>query len=137
MLEHIILSIIGMSGGLIVAFGSVALILELNLISRFAGITHTARYTKLYENSVVFGIVIGNILTIYSIRFPAGGYLAACFGLFGGIYLGSWIIALTEVIDMFPIISKKAGIKVGIRAIVLATAIGKAVFSLLYYYNGW
>lgn len=137
MLGHIGLGLISFSGGLIVAFGLVALILGLNLIPRFAGITHTAHRIKLYEISVIAGTFIGSLLTIFTIRFPAGGWIAGCFGLFGGIFLGSWIIALTEMVDMFPIISKKAGIRVGIRAIVLATAIGKSVFSLLYYYKGW
>lgn len=137
MLGHVILGLISFSGGLIVSSGLVALILGLNLIPRFAGVTHTANYTKLYEKSIIVGAFIGNLFTIYTIRFPAGGWLAACFGLFGGIFLGSWIIALTEILDMFPILSKKAGIKVGVSAIVLSTAIGKSLFSLLYYLKGW
>jgi len=83
------------------------------------------------------GAVFGNLLTIYAIRLPAGGLFANGIGLFGGIYLGSWIIALTEVIDMFPVLSKKSNIKVAIGVIVLAIAVGKSVFSLLYYYKGW
>ncbi len=137
MLEHILLGLISFSGGLLVSSGLVALILGLNLIPRYSGITHTANRTKLYEKSIIAGAFLGNLFTVYTIRFPAGGWLAASFGLFGGIFLGSWIIALTEILDMFPILSKKVDIKVGVSAIVLSTAIGKSLFSLLYYLNGW
>lgn len=136
-MKHILTGIIGLSGGLFVSLGLVALILGLNLIPRFAGITHTAHHTKLYEKCIIAGAFLGNLFTVYTISFPAGGWLAGSFGLFGGIFLGSWIVALTEMIDIFPILSKKANIKVGISAIMLATAIGKSLGSLLYYYRGW
>ena len=135
--EHILLGLISFAGGLVIAFGLVAIIIGLNLIPRFAGVTGTAHRIRLYEKCIIAGAVLGNLLTIYAIRLPAGGLFANGIGLFGGIYLGSWIIALTEVIDMFPILSKKANIKVGIGAIVLTIAVGKAIFSLLYYYKGW
>jgi len=136
-LEHILLGLISFSGGLVISFGLVALIIGLNLIPRFAGVTHTAHRIRIYEKCVMGGAVFGNLLTIYAIRLPAGGLFANGIGLFGGIYLGSWIIALTEVIDMFPVLSKKSNIKVAIGVIVLAIAVGKSVFSLLYYYKGW
>ena len=79
MLGHVIAGFLSFSGGMIVSSGLVALILGLNLIPRFAGITHTAQYTKVYEKLIIAGAVIGNIFTIYTIRFPAGGWLAGCF----------------------------------------------------------
>ena len=136
-MEHILLGLISFSGGLVISFGLVALIIGLNLIPRFAGVTHTAYRIRIYEKCVMGGAVFGNLLTIYAIRLPAGGLFANGIGLFGGIYLGSWIVALTEVIDMFPVLSKKSNIKVAIGVIVLAIAVGKSVFSLLYYYKGW
>lgn len=137
MLERIILGIIGFSSGLIVALGLVALILELNIISRYAGVTHTAHHTKLYEKCIMTGTFLGNLLTTYSLRFPGGRWLTGSIGIFGGIFVGSWIIALTEVLDIFPIISKKVNIKVGVQGLILATAVGKMIFSCLYYYKGW
>lgn len=137
MFGHIILGIVGLSGGLAVSAGLVALILELNLIPRYAGITHTAHRTKVYEACIAAGAFLGNLLTIYTIRIPAGSILAAGFGLFGGIFLGSWIIALTEMLGIFPILFKKTGIKTGFSILILGAAIGKSLFSLLYYYRGW
>ena len=135
--KHGILGLISFSGGLVVSSGLVALILGLDLIPRFCGITHTAHRIKLYEKCVIAGAILGNLFTVYTMHIPRGGWLAGCFGLFGGIFLGCWIIALTEILDMFPILSRKTGIKVGVSAIVLCTAIGKSVFSLLYYFRGW
>ena len=135
--EHILLGLISLSGGLVISFGLVALIIGLNLIPRFAGVTKTAYHIRLYEKCVMAGAVFGNLLTIYEIRLPAWGAFANGIGLFGGIYLGSWIVALTEVIDMFPVLAKKSSIKVGIAVIILSIAIGKSLFSLIYYYKGW
>ena len=136
-MKHILLGFVSGAGGLVIAFGLVAVILGLNLIPRFAGVTKTAHRIRLYEKCVMAGAVFGNLLTIYAVRLPAGGLFAKGIGLFGGIYLGSWIIALTEVVDMFPVLAKKSGIKVGIGVIIMAIAIGKSIFSLLYYYKGW
>ena len=136
-LGHLFLGIISLSGGLIVSSAAIALILELDLISRFAGITHTAHRTKLYEKCITAGVILGNLLTIYTIRVPASGWLAGCFGLFGGIYLGSWIMALAETIGVFPILFKKTGVRVGFSAILLAAAIGKSLFSGLYFFRNW
>lgn len=142
MFGHISLGIISFSGGLIIAFGLVALIMGLNLIPRFAGVTRTAQHLRLYEKCLMAGAILGNLVTVYSVSLFADGsivsrLLACSIGFFGGIYLGSWIIALTEVIDMFPILSRKTNIRVGIGWIVLSTAIGKSLFSLLYYFRGW
>lgn len=137
MAEHILAGIIGLSGGLVISFGLIALILGLNLIPRFMSITHTAHFIRIYEKCVIAGAISGNLLTIYEIPVLVGRWLAGCFGLFGGIFLGCWVIALTEVMDMFPILMKKSGIKIGITAILLSAAIGKSIFSLLYYYRGW
>ena len=136
-MEHILLGFISWAGGIVIAFGLVAVILGLNLIPRFAGITKTVHRIRLYEKCVMAGAVFGNLLTIYEVRLPAGGLVANGIGLFGGIYLGGWIIALTEVVDMFPVLSKKINLKVGIGAVILTIAIGKGIFSLLYYYKGW
>lgn len=134
---HVLLGMISFSGGLIIAFGLVALIVGLNLIPRFAGITYTASHLRLYEKCLMAGAILGNVFTIYPLRLSVGGWMAGMIGLFGGIYLGSWVVALTEVIDMFPILSKKIDIKVGVRWIIVSTAIGKSLFSFLYYLRGW
>ena len=137
MIGHIFLGIIGLSGGIIIASALVALLLELKIIPRYAGITNTAKNILLYENIVMAGAVWGNIMTIYPVKMPGGSCLAALIGLCSGIFIGSWIIALTEILDMIPIMSRRTGLKRGLASVVIATALGKTVFTLVFYYKGW
>lgn len=158
--KPILLGTIGFSAGLVISFGLVALILGLDLIPRFAEMTNTEQYLKIYEKCLMLGAVLGNIITIYQIDLTGwidyvgkiGVFdrdtvqsvcliICHCFagilGLFCGIYLGCWVIALTEVVDMFPILFRKMKIQTGIGWIILCTAIGKSLFSVLYYLNRW
>ena len=56
---------------------------------------------------------------------------AAFAGLFFGIFLGSWIIALGEVVNAFAIAASHLGLKEGARLIILSIAFGKTLGSLL------
>ena len=76
-------------------------------------------------------------MTIYPMEFHMGRWLTGVIGLFGGIFIGSWIIALTEVLDIIPIMARRIGMKKGFAAIIIATALGKMIFSLVFYYNRW
>lgn len=158
--KTILLGTIGFSAGLVISFGLVALILGLDLIPRFAEITHTEEHLKIYEKCLMLGAVFGNIITIYQVDLTwwikgivkigifdwnalqnVGLIIGRCFvgiaGLFSGIYLGCWVIALTEVVDMFPILFRKMKIQTGIGWIILCTAVGKSIFSMLYYLKRW
>lgn len=137
MWTHFFLSIIGLAGGVITAGGLVALLIELKIIPRYAGITHTANRIILYENCIVGGALWGNIMTIYPMQLQMGRWLPCVIGLFGGIFIGSWIIALTEVLDIIPIIARRIGITKGFAGIIIATALGKMLFSLIFFYHGW
>lgn len=150
-ISHWFVGMVGLFGGIIIASGLVALLIGLNIIPRYAGITHTANHMLLYENCAMAGAVMGNLFTLYewklplgnlrlalgSMNFSIGSLAAGVYGLFGGIFLGSWIIALTEILDIVPIMVRRAGLVKGIAALVVSTAVGKALWSILYYYKGW
>lgn len=158
--KPVLLGTIGFSAGLIISFGLVALILGLNLIPRFAEMTHTESYLKLYEICLTLGAVFGNLITIYrpdltlwidwiqklNLFHPAliqrttevvSRFFSETLGLFCGIYLGCWVIALTEVVDMFPILFRKLKVQTGTKWIILCAALGKSLFSILYYLYSW
>lgn len=137
MCSRIFLGVLGLSGGIVIAGGLVALIMELKIIPRYAGITHTANRIKLYENCIIAGAIIGNLMTVYPIELHWGQWFLYPLGLFGGIFLGSWIIALTEVLDIVPIMSRRAGLKRGFAAIIIATALGKVLATLVFDYYRW
>lgn len=137
MWKHIFLGVLGFSGGVVIAGGLVALLIELKIIPRYAGITHTADKILLYETCIAAGSIWGNIMTIYPCTLPLGRWFLYFLGLFGGIFIGSWIIALTEVLDMIPIAARRVGVKQGFAAIVIAAALGKVIASLFFSYFRW
>ena len=77
------------------------------------------------------GCIVGNLISVYSLQVSAGNLGAGLTGLFFGIFLGSWIIALGEVVNAFAIAARRLGIRQGAGLIILSIALGKILGSLL------
>lgn len=136
-IRNLILWLIGLGGGMLIAGGVIALIVGLGILNRFAGITHTAKHTMLYETMVLAGSMYGVLLTVFGVRMPFGRMGLLVQGLAAGIYVGSWIMALAEVVRIFPIFARRVGLTKGISMVVIAVALGKTTGSLLQFYMGW
>jgi len=132
--RQIFLGIVGFSCGLAVAGGMFALLIALGLISRFAGKTHTAKYILYYEDAAAIGGILGNLVWIYRIPIPVGMAGVVSYGLFAGIYTGAWSMALTEIVDIVPIFSRRIRLKKGMPWIIFSMALGRAAGALFYYY---
>ena len=131
------MSFLGLGGGFLVAAGVVALLVGLGIITRFTGLSHTAAESRLYETAIILGAMGGNFLTVYQITVPAGRIGLALLGLSAGIYVGGWIMALAEVVNIYPVFARRIGLVKGASFVVLAIAFGKIVGSLLYFYQRW
>lgn len=137
MTGQILAGIVGFSSGFIVAGGVVALMVGLGIITRFIGVSHTADRIFLYEDAIFLGAVIGTLLTVYPVRFPLGAWLLGIAGLFIGMFVGGWILALAEVINVFPVYFRRLGITKGMSWVVIAMAAGKTLGSLLLFAMRW
>lgn len=136
-MAQLLLGVIGISGGFIVAGGFVALSVGLGIFTRYAGITGTGGRLRLYEDAVLLGGTAGNILTVYPVSVYLGQAGLAVMGLCFGIFVGSWILALAEIVNIFPVFSRRLGITKGTSLIVVAIAVGKVLGSLLHFYMRW
>ena len=136
MWQQIGMAIVGFGGGMIAAGGMVALLIGLGITPRFAGITHTADRILLYEDFTMLGAVAGNVLQLYEPSLAVGKIGLAVYGLGAGMFLGAWILALAEMVDVFPIAIRRLKIKVGVPLIIVAVAAAKICGSLLYFYQG-
>lgn len=137
MTGRIVASAAGLGGGFLVAAGVVALLVGLGIITRFAGITHTALHNRLYETAILTGAVFGNLVTIYEIAVPVGRIGLALLGVTAGMYVGAWVMALAEVVKIFPIFSRRIGLTKGLSLVVISIALGKITGSLLHFYMRW
>ena len=137
MLIKLGLGFLGICFGIVVASGVVAFIISLGIVPRYAGITRTAKYVRIYEDCSMLGAFVGNILFLYSGSLPLGNIGLAVYGIFSGIFLGSWIIALGEVVNIFSVMARRIGITKGLGLIIIFMALGKTFGSLIFFWKGW
>lgn len=136
-MEQVFITLVGFSSGFIVAGGVVALMVGLGIITRFIGISHTADKIFRYEDAILLGAVAGTLLTVYDLSLPVGAWILGISGLFIGIFVGGWIMALAEVINVVPVYCRRLGITKGLSWIVITMAVGKTAGSLLGFYMRW
>ena len=134
---QILLAIIGLSAGVAVAGGLFSFVIGLGVVSDFADRTHTGEHILLYEDSVALGGILGNIFFIYQISIPHGGWLVPIFGLFGGIFVGCWSMALAEILNLFPIFIRRIKLLRCIPYIILGMALGKGNGAFIFFFNRW
>lgn len=126
-----LLFLIGIAGGNIVAGGIYAFITMLKIIQRLSTCTGTVKNYLFYEDCVMAGAILGNLLYIFQWSIPLSPVFLLVYGTFSGIFVGCLAIALAELIDVIPAFSRRIGLKMGISFLILCTAIGKGVGSLV------
>lgn len=136
-IKQMLLALIGLSSGMLVAGGLFSFIIGLGVLSDFADRTHTGDKILLYEDAVVVGGILGNIFIIFQIQFHSMQWILPVFGLCAGVFTGCWAMALAEMLQVFPIFIRRAKIIQGVPWILLATAVGKGIGSLIFYYHRW
>lgn len=137
MWEQIAMGFLGLCAGGIVASAAVAFLIGLGIIPRYAGITHTGDRILLYEDAMMLGAVAGNVFYVFRLHLPLGAWGLGVYGLFAGIFLGGWILALAEMAKIFPVIVRRIKLKRGIPLVVAMIALGKITGSLWFFYKGW
>ena len=74
-------------------------------------------------------------MALFSIQVPLGITAVIAFGLSAGIFTGCLSVALAEILNTFPIMFRRLGIKEGLSWILFFMALGKAAGALYFYTN--
>lgn len=135
--DNIILSFLGLSAGLGIAAGLFSFLVALGTISDFADRTHTGKYVVLYEDFMVAGGILGNLFWVFEVDWFQFRWFLPVYGLFSGIFVGCWSMALADVLNIFPIFIRRAKITTGISALIVAMALGKSLGALLFFFMRW
>ena len=142
--QQILLAAIGVSAGAAAAGGLFAFIVELGVVADFADRTHTADKILLSESSVALGGLIGNLIYIFQIGLSAGAAqsdigkgMLGIFGIFAGIFVGCWSMALAEILNVFPVFMRRVRIVRYVAAFTISVAIGKGLGAGLFFFKGW
>lgn len=131
-----------MIAGGAVSAGAFAFLIMLNIIPRMLGRSHTASKIILYENAIILGGIIGNILSVFlDIRNPftnpagiaTGHVLLGIYGIIAGLFVGCIAVALAEILKSYPILFRRLRIKQGLWVLVLGMALGKCAGALVFF----
>ncbi|MFD1777252.1 stage V sporulation protein AB [Fredinandcohnia salidurans] len=129
-IKVLLIIFLGLGSGLAVGGGFVAFLAVLGIIPRLTQLTKTMKFIRFYEWGVVFGAVFGSWFTLNDQIFHLWDFIVLPVGLASGIFVGMLAAALTEVLNVFPILAKRIGIENKIVILVMAIVFGKIVGSL-------
>ena len=136
-IRQILVAAVGLASGVAVAAGLFSFLIGLGVVSDFADRTHTGQQILLYEDCIMAGGILGNIFWVYGIKIPGGNYLVPVFGLFSGIFVGCWSMALAEILNIFPIFIRRIKILKCVPCLIFGMALGKSLGALLFFYKRW
>ncbi len=130
-IQKILLLFLGISSGFAAAGGLFAFIVELGVVADFADRTHTGKNIKLYEDCVAIGGIIGTIFSLFPIRFHIGVLGLIMLGLSSGIFVGCWAMALAEILNVYPIFSRRLKFVRYVGVVIVSIALGKGIGAFL------
>lgn len=121
----------GAAGGITIA----SLFVALDIIPRLNLSFKNNRYIYRWQNSVIIGCILSTILFSFDVRLYLIDFFSSLVGLVYGIFIGMLAGALTEVLNIIPIITKKVKLKNNERTVINSLIIGKTIGALFYFIN--
>jgi stage V sporulation protein AB len=129
----LIVMFIGLAGGLAVGTGYVAFLTVLGVIPRLTQLSKTMKMIHWYEWAVVMGALTGVLVSLEDILLFLKSYFLIPIGLATGIFYGMVAAALTEVLNVLPILAKRVGVDGKITILIMALVLGKILGSLFHW----
>ena len=133
--SNIVAIFISLSAGLVISSAIFAFIAAIGIVPRLAKKSETTQFIKAYETTIALGGFFGAIYLAFpfSIGFIFLDFIVMFLIFCGGIFLGVLAVSLAEVMDVIPILFRRARLKFGLRLFVYAIAFGKALGTILYF----
>lgn len=131
LIRHVALAIAAFAGGAIIAGGYFAFISLIGVYPKLLEKVKGNRHFILVECLLTYGATLANIIYIFHIRLPITQIGLAFITLFGGIFVGCLVGALAEVLDVFPIISRRFDLRRYLPYVIYAVAAGKLIGSII------
>jgi stage V sporulation protein AB len=122
--------IIGLAGGLAVGGGFVAFLVVLDIIPRLVQLSKSYDSIHLYEGAVVIGVMVWSTMDFFNLELKLSPIVVGYVGLMAGCFIGMLAAALTEVINVLPIMAKRLGMDGYLMWLLVAMILGKVLGSL-------
>ena len=133
MIREFVVAFVGLAGGLAVGSGFVAFLTVLGVIPRLTQLTKTMKWIATYEGGVVLGAVVSSWISLRDPLLSFPPIVTSVIGLLSGVFVGMLAAALTEVLNVFPILAKRLGIDEQIVMLLMAMVFGKVAGSLFHW----
>lgn len=130
LLHYLLLILIGLAGGLAVGSGFVAFITVLNIIPRLTQLVKGFNYLKSFQEALILGVVFFTWIDLRGISFNLPAIITLFIGVLSGIFIGLLAAALTEVLNVLPILAKRLNMVEVILYLLMAMVFGKIFGSL-------
>jgi stage V sporulation protein AB len=133
-MKALFLIFFSLASGLMVSAGVFAFIAAIGIVPRMAWRTGTRNAVRFYEDMIVLGGICGTVTMFVDFHLQEQFWLFGGIVFLEGIFVGVLAMALTEVLNVMPILMRRSGITRGLSWLILAFAFGKVAGSLLYYF---
>ncbi|GAB4073537.1 stage V sporulation protein SpoVAB [Barrientosiimonas marina] len=129
-LRHLLEITIGFASGIAVGGGFVAFITLLGIIPRLIQLSKTEHLVPAYIVSIILGSLFGIYLSFTDMIWHQSFLLLIVWGGFHGIFNGMLAAALTEVLNVLPILSRRIRMEDKLLWLLMAIVFGKVGGSL-------
>ncbi|QDX93708.1 stage V sporulation protein AB [Brevibacillus laterosporus] len=131
MLLYLFVIVTGLGWGLAVGSGLVAFLSVLDIIPRLTQLSSSQSSIRSYEWAIVLGALWFTWCDYFAISVQLPAVVSSVVGTIAGIFVGMLAAGLTEVLNVFPILTKRLGLHDYMRNFLMAMVLGKIVGSLL------
>ncbi|WP_096201051.1 stage V sporulation protein AB [Bacillus sp. FJAT-45350] len=132
-IKSFLIMFVGLSGGLAVGAGFVAFLTVLGIVPRLTQLSKTSKFIHYYEAAIIIGALIGAWVSLQDSILYLWRVLLIPTGLASGMFIGLLAAALTEVLNVFPILAKRIGVAEKIIYLLMAIVLGKICGSLFHW----
>lgn len=130
-LSNLFIALLGVAGGLAVGSGLVALLIVFDLVPRLAQLAGAFRLSGWFESAIISGSLYWTFADFLGWQLPLSAPIFLIVsGIFSGMFVGMLAAALTEVLNVLPILAKRLGLSDYMIALVMSMVLGKTVGSL-------
>lgn len=127
---------VGIASGIVIGAAFIAILTFLGIIPRLIQLSQSNHAVSFYTIPLLFGTLFGTYLTFTVFSFSLPIFISSIWGLVNGIFNGMLAAALVEVLNVFPILSRRIGQISNIRILLMAVVFGKifgSLFQWLYF----
>ncbi|MGL6174128.1 MAG: stage V sporulation protein AB [Cellulosilyticaceae bacterium] len=123
----------GFGAGVVLSTGIVSFISMIGIIPRLLSEPKIRSHYLAAGTAASLGIITGTIFYTWNIYIPIPNVLIGIFSVAYGMFIGCLAVALTEVLDVLPIMQRRLKLKKGLHLIIIALSMGKLVGTLYYW----